>query len=430
MRQELLLPGNIVNRIMTLTEFNEEIQLNESLQRTFPIYRTISAAMESKYSWLGRQVAEELLDSIACSVINRCYPVSFRANQHVLLIWDSGWFKSSLLTDFMSMIPNDYVGGIGKITDAAFRGTIEANAKPGRRFVAPHCLLYDFLIVKEFGRGLTEDAQLKETLLTALEDQRVTVNLAKFSQLDDLERRGIEQQFNRDNLTWENDNLFHYRTAFTMWAANYLPVEDQALLSRFNVVVPNRELDDELRNHVMMHPQLIVELEPGICPPFTDIREAVDAVMATHRPPLPIGFNLSEELRGIRGLTPRIHSSIIKKLLAAAWWGFWYDPDAIRGMALSAISAKRVSQRDYTDAVVDKFKSGFFTLQQVSEELGISPHAVWKVLYMLRDQPFKILKRKNPRDERQAYIHIVDNTSGATSTNATSATNPEKPTKP
>jgi hypothetical protein len=391
--------------------------------------------MEHKYSWLGRQVAEELLDSIACSVINRCYPVSFRANQHVLLIWDSGWFKSSLLSDFMSMMPNDYFGGIGKVTDAAFRGTIEANAKPGRRFVAPTSLLYDFLIVKEFGRGLTEEVQLKETLLTALEDQRVIVNLAKFSQLDDLERRGIEQQFLRDNLVWENDNTFQYRTSFSMWAANYNPVEDPALLSRFNVVVPNRELDDELRNHVMMHPQLLIELEPGISPPYTGIREAVDSVMGSHRPPLPMGFDLTSELAGIRGLTPRIHSTIIKKLLAAAWWGFWYDSDAIRGMAYSAISSKRVSQRDYTDAVIDKFKSGFFTLQQVADELGLSPHAVWKVLYMLRDQPFKILKRKNPRDERQAYIHIIDNTTGAMSASATPliatiAPNPEKPTKP
>jgi hypothetical protein len=220
-----------------------------------------------------------------------------------------------------------------------------------------------------------------------------------------------------------------------MWAANYNPVEDPALLSRFNVVVPNRELDDELRNHVMMHPQLLIELEPGISPPYTGIREAVDSVMGSHRPPLPMGFDLTSELAGIRGLTPRIHSTIIKKLLAAAWWGFWYDSDAIRGMAYSAISSKRVSQRDYTDAVIDKFKSGFFTLQQVADELGLSPHAVWKVLYMLRDQPFKILKRKNPRDERQAYIHIIDNTTGAMSASATPliatiAPNPEKPTKP
>ena len=435
MRQELLLPGDILGRIVTLEEFNEQIQLDETLQRTYPIYRTISHAMENKYGWLGRQVAENLLDSIACSVINRCYPVTFRANQHVLLIWESGWYKSSLLSDFVSMMPSDYIGAIGKISDASFRGTIEANARPGRRFVCPNCLMYDFLLVREFGRGLTEDAQLKETLLTALEDQRVTVSLAKFSQLDDLERRGIEQQFTRDNLVWENDNSFHYRTSFTMWAANYLPVEDIALLSRFNVVVPNRDLDDDLRNHVMMNPQLIVEMEPGVTENYGDIRSAVDTVMGSHRPPLPMGFDLTKELSKISGITPRIHSNIIKKILAGAWWGFWYDSDAVRGMGYEAVSSKRISQRDFTDDILDKFKSGYFTVQQVANELGLSPHAVWKTLYMLRDQPYRVFRKKNPQDERQAYIHIEDNTESAKQGTASkvaliAAPKPEKPNKP
>jgi hypothetical protein len=364
--------------------------------------------MTKKYSWLGRQVTEELLDSLASSIIDRCYEMPFRANQHVLLIWESGWYKSSILGDFQRMMPKEYIGGVGTISDAALRGTVETNAKPGMRFVPPTVLKDDFLIVREFGKGLTEDPNLKQTLLNALEDQEVHVTLAKFAQLDSTERRKAELDYKDDKFVWDTDTSFRYTTKATFWAANYTPIDDAALLSRFNIVHPEKQLDDELMHWVMTHPYLDITLEPGVTPMFPDIQTAVDGIMGNHRPDIPFSINLREELKGIRGLGPRIYSNIIKKLMAAAWWGFWYDGGQVRALAMSSLIAKSDSQKGIDDQVIDKLKEGWYTLGEIATELGVSYMKVWQVLNKTHDRTFIVTRKLDPKDKRIVYMHIQE----------------------
>lgn len=410
MRQELLKPGKVIPENLTLDKFNEIIKTSEDYAKSFPIYKTIVNAMERKYSWLGRQVAEDLLDSIAMSVIDKCYDLPYRGNQHVLLIWDSGWFKSSMLSDFLSMMPSEYFGGIGKITDASLRGTVETAAKPGSRFVAPPVLDYDFLIVREFGEGLTEDNDLRQTLLTVLEDQVVNVSLAKFAQLDAIERTAVELRYGANKFKWTSNSAFTYKTKVTLWCANYTPVENEALLNRFNIVNPRAALDESLRDHVMMHPYLELKLEPGVSPPFDNIRDAVDAMMGANRPPLPVAFDLRGEFKGIRGLAPRTHSNVIKKILAAAWWGFWLDSDVVRGMAMEGIMAKTESLKRGDDDIIDMLKTGWHTINDIAAEKGVSHKAVWSLLNQIKDKPFVIIRKRDTTDRRKIYVHLVENT--------------------
>jgi hypothetical protein len=407
MRQELLFEGKILNEIMTLEDFNSMIQLAGGLDKTYSIYKGISDAMERKYMWLGRQIAEELLDSLATSVIDRSYSLPFRANQHCLLIWDSGWFKSSILSDFVSTMPGHYFGTVGKISDAALRGTVEPAAKPGRRFVPPSILQNEFIIVREFGQSFSTDVPVKEILLTALEDQVVNVSLAKFAQLDEIERVAAATNYEKDNFVWDSATSFRYKTKVTIWAANYTPIDDLALLSRFNILTPQQELDEELRHHVMENPWIKVDAK-AIPKGFNTINEAVDSIMGSHRPLIPVGFDLRKPLAGIRGITPRIHSNIIKKLLAASWWGFWYDSDSIRGMALGMIVSRRESQRDQQDIIIDKLKSGWFTIKDLASITGLPYGAIINVLKELRALPFKLVKMKDPEDSRKIYIHLTD----------------------
>lgn len=405
MRQEMFQKGKAVNKTVSLQEFNEMIQLNDGIQTTYPIYKTIINAMEHKYSWLGKQVAEELLDSIASSVIDRCYGMPFRSNQHVLLIWETGWFKSSILGDFISMMPNFYFGNIGSITDAALHGTVETNAKPGRQFVPPTVLYHDFLLIREFGKNLTEEAKLKEDLLMVLEDQTITVSRSKFACLDEQEKRGSEVMYAQDNMTWENDTTFRFKTKCTVWAANYNPIEDRAMLERFNIVVPQKKLDSNLRDYVMTHPTMDIKPEAGVCPPYKDINEAVDSVMHSHRPPLPVSISLKKEFEGIRGITPRTHSNILKKLKAAAWWGFWYDSDDVHGMALSSVSAKSESQRDVESTIIEKLLGDWYTVQGLAGELGVSTKKVVEVLKGLRDQPFAVVRKKDSKGKYLVRVY-------------------------
>jgi len=409
-RLALTKKGTTINKIVSLKEFNDMVMDNASkYPYTFPIYKTIVNAIEKKYSWLGRQVAEELLDSLASSIIDRTYDIPFRANQHVLLIWDSGWFKSSILGDFQKMLPREYIGGIGTISDAALRGTVETNAKPGQRFVPPTVLKDDFITVREFGKGMTEDPALKQTLLNALEDQEVHVSLAKFAQLDSTERRKCELDYKDDLFTWENDTSFRYRTKVTLWAANYTPIDDPALLSRFNIVYPQKTLDEDLKDYVMMHPYLEDHvLEPGVAPYFKDIQTAVDGIMANHRPPIPFTIDLRDELRGIRGLSPRIHSNIIKKLMAAAWWGFWYETGFVRALAMSSMMAKADSQRGLEDEIIELLKDDWHTMSEVAQELGISYMKVWAVLNKAHDRPYTIYRKTDPKDKRKVYLRIQE----------------------
>jgi hypothetical protein len=409
MRLALTKKGLTINKVLTLKEFNDVVIKNtEDYPYTFAIYKTILRAMEKKYSWLGRQVTEELLDSLASSIIDRCYDLPFRANQHVLLIWDSGWFKSSILSDFQSMMPKEYIGGIGTISDAALRGTVETAAKPGCRFVPPSILSNDFIVVREFGKGLTDDMTLKQTLLNALEDQEVHVSLAKFAQLDSIERRKPELDFKDDNFIWDNDTSFTYKTKVTLWAANYTPIEDAALLSRFNIVYPEKLLDEDLMHYVMTHPYMDVVLEPGVAPLFMDIQTAVDGIMANHRPPIPFSVDLREELKGVKGLSPRVYSNIIKKLMASAWWGFNYDTGQVRALAMSSMMAKTDSQKSFEDDVIDMLKSGWYTLSEIAIRLGIPYSKVYSVLNKSRDTPFLVMRKRDPKDARIMYLHMVE----------------------
>jgi hypothetical protein len=407
MRQELTIPGTLTKKTIGLREFNHMIQESEQLHKCYPIYKTIVNSMERKYSWLGRQVAEELLDSVALSVIERTYNPPFRANQHVLLIWDVGWFKSSLLSDFKSFMPAAYFGGIGKVTDAVLRGTVETAAKPGYRFVAPKILDYDFLVVKEFGKNLTEETGLKETLLTALEDRVVEVSLAKFAQLDSIERKAAEEIYKSSKFRWDNATSFSYMTHVTLWCANYTPIEDNAMLSRFDIVVPEQELDVSLKNWVMTHPYL--EWDDKGIEPFETIWESIDALMGTNRPILPVAFDLSDILSDVPYLTPRMHSNIIKKLLAAAWWGFWLDEDAVKGMALTHVMSKSKSMKGQEDVIMELLKSGFHTIGDISSQTGTSYSMVWKILNSLKDKPFLVVRQRDSKDRRKIYIKVVEN---------------------
>lgn len=57
------------------------------------IYETIVDSFENKYSFLGKQFAEEFLLSVASSNIQKNSKPEFRVRRHLALFWPPAWFN-------------------------------------------------------------------------------------------------------------------------------------------------------------------------------------------------------------------------------------------------------------------------------------------------------------------------------------------------
>jgi hypothetical protein len=210
------------------------------------IFNAIVDAFNDAYGWLGKQFAEEFLYVAASQVMQRFLDIKRpRIRSHLLLMWDPGWYKSTLLGIASELLGEENCEYISDITPAVFRGTV-VSANGTNEFVPPACKTKPFIIVTELG-SLTAGSRsnmINQLFLITLEEGKVSVGLASLAKLSDEQKAQISAMY---NIQFSNGRMT-YTTTSTFLCATYDEsyLTDYALVSRFEVMIPGKELGNEL----------------------------------------------------------------------------------------------------------------------------------------------------------------------------------------
>jgi hypothetical protein len=334
------------------------------------VYFKIVEAFENDYSWLGKQFAEELLLSVASWNIQQFSKPPFRLRRHLLLFWQPGWIKSTLLTRAYELLSPELCTIMSDVSLAALRGTVEFG-----RFVSPYTLKRPFSIATEFGQVVTggESQDLVQKLLNVLEEGMVTVSLGKISSISALEREEVESKY---GISFIDSNTFTYKTNWVLMAGTYNKkfLVDNAFESRFTLVVPDKELNSELTKYINKHrPQ-------GIDPELAG--EFRRTIMTDS--PINTKIELPDEIYDTTGLTVRQSSYLISYALCRSWWGIETTTEELIELAKRIKQKSEIVWKSADDRVFDSIEQEGKTADEIATETGLSKRQVYYSLKNIR----------------------------------------------
>jgi len=335
------------------------------------IHKAVVKAFEDKYSWLGRQFAEEFLNSVASWNIQQFSNPDFRVRRHLLLFWPPGYIKSTLLMKARDILGHEACGHISDVTSAAIRGSVDAG-----KFRVPVCLKHPITMCTEFGQMVNgESNELVQKLLNILEEGIVTVSLVKAGGLLPTER---EKAIAKYGIEFDDDNNFTYQTNWILMAGTYNKkfLSDSALESRFIIMTPEKKLDGALTKHINRSSKFKLDEEIKIA-----LREQMLSKwnMGSYKPTLPDEVYTPEI-----NLSVRESAGLISKVMAKKWWGLEMSKEQI----IEEASRIRQSSEDIWKSDEDKvFDAVFYeakTLEEINLETGISQRQIRRYLRNIR----------------------------------------------
>ncbi len=351
-------------------ELNEKVK-NITRKET---YYAIVKAFEDKYTWLGRQFAEEALLSLSSWNIQNFndpkyvgdrdeemkwvrHSPEYRARKHLLLFWQPGFIKSSLLLKLRELLGGEICGSITDVTTAAIRGSVESG-----RFKAPVCLKHPYTICSEFGQLInssSDSSELVQKLLNILEEGRVNVSLVKVSQLLESERERATKEY---GVTFDDENNFEYKTNWVLMAGTYNKkfLKDNALESRFNIMIPERKFDADFTRFVCS------------APPF-ELKDEYKLALRNHLlddTPMNTRVVLPLEVHDA-GLTMRDLSNLQSRIICSRWWGIELSDEDIIKYAFKMKENQKSAWESDDDKVFNSIFMTPKTLDEVSKETGL-----------------------------------------------------------
>lgn len=328
------------------------------------IWEEICSAFEQKYSWLGRQFAEEFLKSVASWNIQQFSEPEFRVRRHLLLMWQHGYLKSSLLKRAYFLL-GDLAVILSDISRAALRGTVEHG-----KFISPFTLKKPFTICTEFGQiiGGSQNTEILQELLNLLEEGVATVSLAKISSISPEELQRAEQEF---NIKFIDNNTFTYQTNWVLMAAtnNRKFLVDYALESRFNLVIPKQKLDSKYVKEVNRSGPFVINLET-----VNKFRELI-----TKPNKLECHYILPEEVYDYE-ITVRDSAYLISEALCLKWWGLKPTKEHIIETASYLMQRRKSVWQTTDDLICEILEKGPKTLEELRKESSLSTKQVLKSL--------------------------------------------------
>lgn len=339
------------------------------------IYDSIVESFYNKYSWLGEQVAEEMLLTASSWNLQHYSNPDFRLRRHLLLFWPPAWIKSSLLMRMRSIFGNDLCGHLSDISTAAMRGSVESG-----RFRAPECLKHPFTVCTEFGQLINsggDSSELVQKLLNLLEEGVVTVSLIKAGGLLQSER---EKAIRNWGIEFDDDNNFTYHTDWVILAGTYNKkfLADSALESRFNIVTPHKKLDSELTKYINRSPPFHLDDEVKL--KFRD--EIFKDTPSDIRCILPDSVYSPEV-----NLNVRESSMLISAILNRRWWGKDISDDEIIEKAKAIKATSDNIWRTPDDKVFDAIFLEEKSVEELCTELDMKPRSVTACLRNIRATP-------------------------------------------
>lgn len=336
-------------------------------------FNEIVEAYGVKYSWLGAQAARELLMSVASWNIQKHSNPPFRYRTHVMLAWERGYLKSTMLRTMADILGDENTSVIGKVSDAAMRGSVS-----GKSFTPPKPLRSPIVISTEFGQTDFTD-ELLNLFLNQLEEGHTNVSLNKIAQLSENQRQNIEEKYER-RVQFKENNEFDLKCDFVFWGATYDPTKlaDDALRSRFNVVTPVKPLNHEITraadNNVSVKKQIDNETVKAVRRYIKQDKE----FSTDFRPP----HSMYKEFN----LNPRESRDVQSYMACRNWWGLETNPDVMRKYIEYLKKSRRLSTMKPEERVFELIFDAPRTYKELKEETGLEKKQLFKILRRLDAQ--------------------------------------------
>lgn len=328
------------------------------------VFKEIVQAFEHKYSWLGHQASRELLLSAASWNIDMHSDPPFRFRNHVMLAWKRGWLKSSIMNKMASILGDDLCSTIGKVTDAAMRGSVS-----GGTFTPPKPLKTPIIISTEFGQTDFED-ELLNIFLALLEEGKTNISLNKIGNISNAQKKDIEKRYN-GQVNFGESNEFDLQCNFVFWGATYdhTKLQDDALRSRFNVVTPEGKLDYEIvksldRNRFELSNSTV-----------KDVRSMLKSQREMDTNFSPPGHFFKEY-----DLEPRELRDIKSYMACRNWWGLEVNPEVMQKYIKHLKHSRRIANMSPEERVFDLIFDNPMTFDEIVEESGYSEKEVYTYL--------------------------------------------------
>lgn len=331
------------------------------------IYKEIVDAFGVKYGWLGAQASREMLISAASWNIQKYSNPPFRFRTHLMLAWERGYLKSTMMRVMADILGDGMTSTIGKVSDAAMRGSVSGGA-----FTPPKPLQTPFVISTEFGQTDFND-ELLNLFLAMLEEGETNVALNKIGQLSDSQRQNIEREYDR-GIQFKAKNEFDLKCDFVFWGATYDPskLSDDALRSRFNVVTPVKRLDHEITKAADYNPGVKKQLHKTTVKDLRSFLKQEKEFPTDFRPPK----SMYEEYN----IMPRESRDIQAYMSCRNWWGLNTNPDVMREYIEYLQESRRISTMEPEERVFDLVFDNPMTYKELQEETGLSKRELYKIL--------------------------------------------------
>ena len=335
------------------------------------VFQEVIQAFEDKYSWLGHQAARELLLSVASWNIEKYSDPPMRYRTHCMLAWKRGWLKSSILSKMASLLGDDMVSMMGKVTSAGMRGSVS-----GGQFTPPKPLKSPIVISTEFGQTTFED-ELLNTFLALLEEGKTNITLNKVASLAETNKRNIESRHSGEIKFGEN-NEFDLQTNFVFWGATYDPrkLEDDALRSRFNVVTPARPLTGEVTEAID---------KGSFSLPNSTIKDF--RAMVKSEEPSETNFKPPSHLYSEYSISPRESRDLQAYMAARNWWGLEVNPELMEEYIKHLKEARRRATMSPEDLVMDYIFDNPMNYREIEEQTGFNKKHIYQILQNLNANP-------------------------------------------
>lgn len=336
-------------------------------ERRREVYFEIRDAFAEKYSFLGLQTARECLMSCASWNIDMYSDPPIRYRNHVMLTWEPGWLKSSMLMKMRKILGDDLVSTCGKVTAAVVRGSVE-----GGRFSPPKPLRTPIVISTEFGQTDFE-GELLHTFLDLLEEGHTNVSLNKIAQLSESEKSNIQENYG-DKINFKSENEFDLDTTFVFWGATHDPslLEENALKSRFNIVTPANPLTGDITEAIDKSPPLESLIS----------QEAVEDVRRMIREEREVSTNFTPPSAFYTeySLTPRESRDVQSYMAARNWWGLKVNPDIMEDYIQHLKHSRKIASLDIDERVLDMIFDNPMSYEEISKKTGLTKVEVYKTL--------------------------------------------------
>lgn len=328
------------------------------------VFEDIVDAFSHKYGWLGAQASREMLLSVASWNINKYSDTHMRYRNHLMLAWERGWVKSTMMRKMAKILGDEFCSTIGKVTGAAMRGSVSEG-----QFTPPKPLKSPIVISTEFGQTSFDD-ELLNIFLALLEEGETNISMNKIGSLPKNRKQSIEQDYG-DQISFGERNEFDLSTDFVFWGATYDPgkLEDDALRSRFNVITPEKPLSSDITKRLDNNRFTLDQSTVKACRKMLHSKEPVETDFA---PP--------ESLYEKYSIIPRESRDIQAYMAARNWWGMEVNPEIMEKYIRHLKKSRKRSTMTDKELVYDLIFDTPMTMEAICETAGLQRKDVYQLL--------------------------------------------------